>query len=191
MELIRIREHLKVDELGAIVDLVKKGRLFIYPTDTVYGLGCDINSKNVERIFEIKVRPMTFPLSVAFSCLEMTKEYTLLDREQEDFIRKWLNQPYTFVVKKKSTIPSIVTSGKNTVGVRIPNNELVRRIIDKVGTPIVTTSANISGDGPPVSVDEIDPRILNGVELVIDAGPCRVGKPSKVIDLVEGKVVRE
>lgn len=191
MKLVRVDGNLVGGELKAVVDLVKKGVLFVYPTDTVYGLGCSIHSESVNVVFEIKNRSRQLPLSVAFSSLEMVKRYAIVDAKQETFIIERLDMPYTFIVRKREVVPDIVTSGKDTVGVRIPNNEVTKRIIEGADTPIITTSANLSGKSSPVSVDDIDKVILGGVSLVVDAGPCRIGRPSKVVDLVEDKIIRE
>lgn len=191
MKLVRVDGNLVEGELKAVVDLVKKGVLFVYPTDTVYGLGCSIHSESINVVFEIKNRSRQLPLSVAFSSLEMVKRYAIVDAKQETFIIERLDMPYTFIVRKREVVPDIVTSGKDTMGVRIPNNEVTKRIIEGADTPIITTSANLSGKSPPVSVDDIDKVILGGVSLVVDAGPCRIGRPSKVVDLVEDKIIRE
>ena len=164
----------------------------IYPTDTVYGLGCSIKAEDsIKKIFEIKKRSLKNPLSVAFSDLEMAKEYILLDSEGEGFIKKHINEPFTFVVKKKGNIFDIITANRNTVGIRIPNHKVVKEIIRSSGIPIITTSANISGKKAPANVGEIDEGIKDSVDLILDSGPCRLGAPSKVIDLSTGKILRE
>jgi len=171
---------------------IKNGGILIYPTDTVYGLGCSIKAEDsIKKIFEIKKRSLKNPLSVAFSDLEMAKEYILLDSEEEGFIKKHINEPFTFVVKKKGNIFDIITANRNTVGIRIPNHKVVKGIIRSSGIPIITTSANISGKKAPANVGEIDEGIKDSVDLILDSGPCRLGAPSKVIDLSTGKILRE
>ena len=172
-------------------DFLRRGKILIYPTDTVYGLGCSIESPGVERVFEIKKRGRDMPLSVAFSSIEMVEEYAIVGDEERKFIVDNIDEPYTFILKKKERIPDAVTAGKDTVGARIPNHAVVRAFIEKAGVPIITTSANVSGEAPPASVDEISDEIKEAVDLIIDSGPCRVGKPSKVVDLRSGKVLRE
>jgi len=179
------------DEILSVAEFLREGRVLIYPTDTVYGLGCSIDSSNVERVFDIKKRDKTMPLSVAFSSIEMVDEYAVVGAGEREFIIDNIDKPYTFILKKKERIPDIVTAGKDSVGVRIPNHAALRRIVEAAGVPIITTSANASGEAPPTSVEEISDEIKDAADLVIDSGPCRVGKPSKVIDLCSGKVLRE
>lgn len=172
-------------------EFLRGGGLLIYPTDTVYGLGCSIYSPGMKRLFEIKKRNRDMPLSVAFSSIGMVEEYAIVGKKEGGFIKDNVDGPYTFILKKKSRIPGAVTAGKDTVGVRIPNHVVAQRIIEKAGGPIITTSANVSGTVAPVNVDEISDEIKEAVDLIIDSGPCRVGRPSRVIDLRSGKVLRE
>ena len=92
------------EKLNPAIDAIKEGKIIIYPTDTVYGIGCGIYSKNIKKIFEIKKRSSK-PLSVAFQNIETLKEYVVMDAVQEKFIRENLVNPYTFILKKKDKIP--------------------------------------------------------------------------------------
>jgi len=172
------------EKLNLAVDALKEGKIIIYPTDTVYGIGCIIYSKHISKIFEIKKRSNK-PLSVAFSDLEMLEEYAIIDEKQEEFIKENLLNPYTFILKKKEEIPDEITFGEN-VGARIPDNKIVKELI-KNSLPIITTSANISSKLPAASVDEISDEIKNNenISLIIDSGKCKLQKPSVVIDLTQ------
>ncbi|HEX55268.1 MAG: threonylcarbamoyl-AMP synthase [Candidatus Altiarchaeales archaeon] len=169
---------------------IRNGKVIIYPTDTVYGLGCSIYSENVRRIFDIKKRDLKNPLSIAFSDLDMLKKYVILNKEEERFIRENINDPYTFVVRKRHNIPDIITAGREKVGVRIPNLRLTREVIRHAKVPIITTSANISGEKAPSDFKEIDDRIKRKVDLLIDSGRCKIGTPSRVIDLETMEILR-
>jgi len=169
---------------------IRNGKVIIYPTDTVYGLGCSIYSENVRRIFDIKKRNLKNPLSIAFSDLDMLKKYVILNKEEERFIRENINDPYTFVVRKRHNIPDIITAGREKVGVRIPNLRLTREVIRHAKVPIITTSANISGEKAPSDFKEIDDRIKRKVDLLIDSGRCKIGTPSRVIDLETMEILR-
>lgn len=191
MNLLRINPENPEREIISLVSkAIKKGKIIIYPTDTVYGLGCAINSGSIRNIFEIKERDMKNPLSVAFSSLDMAERYVLLDAEERKFIEKHINERYTFVVKRKSDIPDIVTGGMGSVGIRIIDHPVPRQIIQHSGLPIITTSANMSGKRAPVNVGEIDNKIKNSVDIILDAGRCKIGIPSKVIDLSTGRILR-
>lgn len=176
-------------DVNLAIEILKRGGVIAYPTDTIYGLGCMINFIfGVRRIFKIKKRNFSKPLSVAFSDIESAKKFVLMTEEQEKYIREHLNEPYTFVLPKKNKIPDIITSNKKTVGVRIPNNETVKALTKAVG-PIITTSANISGKKFPSVVDEIDENIKNSVDLVLE-GECKFKFPSKVIDMKSLRILR-
>ncbi len=191
MKVLRIDpENPELQKIIFVSKAIKEGKIIIYPTDTVYGIGCNINSDSVSRIFEIKKRKLGKPLSVAFSDLDMVKKYALVTKKDERFIKEHIHEPYTFIVRKRVNVPDIVTSGKNKLGIRIIDHKLVREIINSANVPIITTSANISGKKAPESVDEIDDEIKKQVDVIIDSGPCRIGTPSKVIDLKTRRILR-
>jgi len=191
MRILRVGSE-NQDIVGEVVNELEKGNIIIYPTDTVYGIGCSIFSRNVAKIFEIKKREKDKPLSVAFSDLKMAKTYAEIDNEQERFIAERMDGPYTFIVKKKSVVPNLITACLGTVGIRIINHPLTREIIKNFGKPIVTTSANVSGKPAPADINEIEKSVLDSVSLVLDAGRCKHGVPSKIIDLTKGrKILRD
>ena len=141
MKLLRINAENPEKELVSFVAReVALGRIIIYPTDTVYGIGCRLDPDSVKKIFEIKNRSLDKPLSIAFKDLASAKEYVSLSQEEERYIKEHLDKPMTFVVKKKDTVPDIVTSGKNTVGIRIIDDPFIRELISHVGEPIILRS---------------------------------------------------
>jgi len=177
-------------DFDRIAKRIIAGDVFIYPTDTVYGIGCDAtNVKSIERIFEIKQRQKGKPFSVAFSDMQMLLKYVDVDEGQKEMMIEKLPGAYTFIVKKKG-IPDVATAGLPTVGVRIPDFGPLKELIKKAKVPIVTTSANTSGEHPASSIQEISHQVLNGVDFAIDAGRCGSGVPSTVIDLTTGKKLR-
>lgn len=192
MKLLRINAKNPEKELiSYVAGEMLGGGILIYPTDTVYGLGCSINAReSIKKIFEIKKRSLMNPLSVAFSDLKMAKGFTLLTPEGEEFIKKHIDEPFTFIVEKKN-IPDVITAERDTVGIRIPNHPVVKELLHAAKIPVITTSANISGDNAPAKVDEIDEGIKESVDIILDSGPCRLGAPSKVIDLSTGKILRK
>lgn len=169
---------------------VKAGEVFIYPTDTVYGLGCDVfNEEAVERIFKIKERAGNKPLSVAFHSVEQLLKFVKVDAAQEAKIKELLPGAYTFIVQNES-IPSNVTTGLPTVGVRVPDYGPTLELIREADTPIVTTSVNISGMAPACTLHDIEAEMVQKVDFVIDAGKCGSSKPSTIINLLDGKILR-
>jgi len=170
-------------------EMIKKGAIFLYPTDTVCGLGCSALSNNaVARLLDIKGRENK-PLSLAFYDMEMVAKYTNITKDQKELIEEKLPGPYTFIVRKNPRIPDIVTAGLKTVGVRIPNHE-IRKLIKGVGTPIITTSANKAGEPAPARLEEVSEEIREAVDFVFNASEGS-GRPSKIVDLTTGKILRQ
>ncbi|MDP1891490.1 MAG: L-threonylcarbamoyladenylate synthase, partial [Gemmatimonadaceae bacterium] len=131
--------------------ILKRGGLVAFPTDTVYGLGADArNSGAVEKIFVVKKRPHTNPLPILIAKKSDLKKYT---RDASVKVKKLTDKfwpgPLTVVLKKKKIISNVVTAGKNSVGVRVPANPVVLTLLQKLGRPLATTSANISGKKSP------------------------------------------
>jgi len=165
------------------------GELIAYPTDTIYGIGCDaLNSHAVKKIMHIKKREGQKPLSALFGNWEQARKYVHID----DFVLKNLKKltpgPYTFLLELKTQIP--VTSD-SVLGCRIPDNEFCKRVCTEFENPIVTTSANISGGKSPSSVAEMEPAILKSVDLIIDEGPTVFKEGSTIIDVQNRKIVRK
>ena len=171
----------------AILVLTEGGTL-IYPTDTLYGIGGDATSeKAVARIHKIKGADVKKPLSVMMADLEMIRRYCDVGLKEEGEMKKKLPGPYTFLLKQKTKIPA---SDGEKLGVRIPDDEFCRFLCKKFGKPIVTTSANITKQKPPTSIEDVDKLVLEAVDLAIDGGKTKYKKPSEIIDLVEGKRIR-
>ncbi|MFH1784945.1 MAG: L-threonylcarbamoyladenylate synthase [Candidatus Micrarchaeota archaeon] len=170
------------------VKVLEQGKILIYPTDTVYGIGCDATSeKAVAKVYKIKKIAKEKPLSVIVADMDMVKEYCKLNKEQEETIRKKLPGPYTFLLKKKKEIAS---SRGNKLGIRIPEDEFCIFLCKRFGKPIVTTSANITKQKPAHRLDEVDKKVLESSNLAVDGGETKYKRPSAIIDLVEGKKIR-
>ncbi len=167
---------------------ILEGKIFVYPTDTIYGIGCDAtNNKSVLKIRKIKRRDQK-----PFSIIAPSKKWIAENFEikHKDFFNK-LPGPFTFVMKlkNKSAISKHV-SYTNKVGVRIPNNSFTRKV-QRAGIPFVTTSVNISGEPHLVNPSKLKSEISEQIDVLIDEGILS-GKPSTVIDLTESepKVLR-
>jgi len=184
-------------DTGYIAERILAGEVFIYPTDTVYGIGCDCtNLKAVRRVKEIKGRDFKKPLSLAFPDTLISKasifdDFVFLDPEKKEIMEEFLPGPYTFILGKKDKIPDEVTGGLPTVGVRIPEVDFLLDIIRRTGVPIVTTSANLSGEPPTNDFRRIDRKLLDEVDFAVNAGRFGTGIPSRVVDLTKkGKILR-
>ena len=184
-------------KLDQIVAVLKKGGVIIYPTDTIYGLGCDLfNRKAIDKLCRIKeTKPKNFNLS--FICYDMSNisEYTKhLDTPTFKIMKRALPGPYTFILESSSKVPKILDVNKKTVGIRIPDNNIPRMIVEKLGNPIVTTSIK---DDDEIKEYITDPEQIfveyeNLVDMVIDGGSGG-NIPSTVIDVsgAEPELIRE
>ena len=184
---------LKTIEPAEIIEesrkVIENKGVIIYPTDTVYGIGGDATEMGVvQKIREIKGLEKTKPLSVIMSDLKMIKEYCEVESNEEFTLKKYLPGPYTFILKLHRPIP--VTSDL-TIGVRIPEHNFSHQLSEAVGKPIISTSANITGEEPPKSFEELDKSILEQADIAIDGGFTRYSGPSDVVDLVNKKVIRK
>lgn len=172
------------------IDVLKNGGIVAYPTDTTYGIGCEATLiDSVKKVFEIKGRDWAKPLSIACSSMMMIKEYAFMSRDEETLLEKIFPGPVTVLLRKKTSLPDLVTAGSSKVGVRIPDYPDLLEIISALGKPVITTSANISGQADPTSEDEIDNTISSAMDYVLP-GSCRHGKPSTIIDLENKQILR-
>lgn len=181
--------------LQEVAAAIAKGELAILPTDTVYGLSCDAFDANaVANVFRAKKRDETSSLIVLAHNVEQAKSLASewSGRAQKAADRFWPG-PLTLVLPKAQRVPRIVSGGKETVAVRVPGSELLRKIIESAGTPIVSTSANTSGASAPTSAGEAVQQVGEHVAYVVDTGACDESKPSTILDLtaVPARVLRE
>ncbi|OFY47910.1 MAG: threonylcarbamoyl-AMP synthase [Bacteroidetes bacterium GWF2_41_31] len=172
--------------INMIVDLLKNGGVIIFPTDTVYGLGCSIEQpKAVDRIARIKgIKKEKANFSAIFNTLSMISEYTKpIDNHVYRMVRRNLPGPFTFILNANNNIPRIFQSKKKTIGIRIPENPIVMAIVEALGQPLLTTSIH---DQDTIVEYTTDPQIIDDnfgkmVDLVIDGG-LGGNEPSTVID---------
>lgn len=173
--------------IHAAAEIIRKGGVVIYPTETVYGIGANaLSEPAIQRVFAIKGR--SAPLSLAVSGYEMIEDVAICDMRM---IRKLLPGPITVILKKKPVVPDILTANSDRVGIRYPDHDITLKLIDSAGMPITSTSANRSGEPAAREVCEIADDVMDGVDYVIDGGRCRYGIASTVVDLVDRKILRK
>ena len=170
-----------------IAEQIGKGAVFIYPTDTIYGIGCNaLDKKAVDKIRQLKERP-TNPFSIIAPSKKWITENCIITKEAKEWLNK-LPGPYTLILKlkNKNAIAKSVNQGEETIGIRIPNHWF-SGVVQELGFPIVTTSANRSGRPFMTTLEDLDSTIKDGVDFIIDEGEKK-GRPSKIVNLVEGKI---
>ncbi len=174
------------------VDALEAGQVIGYPTDTVYGLGCDVmNRKAVDRLYEIK--GMERSQMLAFVCRDLSEvaRYAVVHDDVYRTLRKFLPGPYCFILEATRDVPRIVQSSRRTVGIRIPKHPVAIALVAELGRPIISSTAARHGELPNPDPRDIDDT-FNGLGLVIDAGPGGL-EPTTVVDLTgaKPKVIRE
>ncbi len=170
------------------VDVLKDGGVIIYPTDTVYGLGCDLtNKKGIERIYEIKKRSKKQPLSFVCSDLKHISQYALVTDYAYKMMKRYLPGPYTFILEASRLVPKMILPKRPTTGIRVPDNEICLSLIRELGQPIISTSVQTDDGedlGNPALIGEHFGRL---VDLIIDGGVI-TPQPSSVVSLVDDQV---
>ena len=130
-------------QIHRIVDTLRQGGVIVYPTDTIYGLGCDIfNAKGIKRIYQVKQRDARKPFSFICADISDVANYCQVSNFAYKIIKRHLPGPYTFVLEATRQVPGLLTTKQKTVGIRIPDNEIALAIVRELGHPLITTSAN-------------------------------------------------
>ncbi len=176
------------------IEILRKGGVMIYPTDTVYAYGCDIMQKNsIERIYSIKKIPKNKPLSFIFSDISQLHAYVRNVSDQAfKIMKKVFPGPYTFIFKASKTVPKIAITNQKTIGVRIPDNIIALELVNALERPILSSGVNLEDGSYVIDPMLIDTHIRNEVDIIINCGP-KLSEPSTIIDFseVEPRVIRQ
>lgn len=165
-------------------ELIRKGELVAFPTETVYGLGADaLNAEAVKRIFIAKGRPQDNPLIVHISSLDMLDGLCEINGNAKKLAAAFWPGPLTMLLPKTSSVPDVTTAGLDTVGIRMPDHAAALALIAAAGTPIAAPSANLSGRPSPTTAQHVFEDMNGRIPLIIDGGACRVGVESTVLDV--------
>lgn len=180
------------ENLRRAADLIGRGELVAFPTETVYGLGADgLNVAACRKIFAAKGRPSDKPLSLLVTA-SMVERVAKVNAAAEKLFAALSPGALTIILPKNKIVPDFVTGGRDSVGVRIPDNDVALKLIELAGVPIAAPSANLSGMEPPTSATEVFDNLRGRVEVILDGGQCRFGVSSTIIDLTssEPKILR-
>ena len=170
--------------IAKAVDILKDGGIIAYPTDTFYGIGCDImNKKAIEKIYKLKHRDQSKPFSFICSDLTNISQYAKVSNYAYKTMRRRLPGPYTFILEGSKLVPKIMLTKRKTAGIRVPAHEICLKLVEGLGNPIISTSASLP-DGEFFN----DPSLLHdhfgaNIDMVIDGGNV-TGEPSSVISLI-------
>ncbi len=167
------------------VEILRGGGIVIYPTDTVYGMGCDLfNKKGIERIYEIQSRDRKQPLSFICADLKDISRYARVSDDAYKIMKRLLPGPYTFILEASRAVPKIILPKRLTTGIRVPDNRICQTLIAEMGSPVISTSVK-DGGGELLS----DPRMIEElfgkrVDMIIDGGIIAAA-PSSVVSLLD------
>ena len=184
----------KIAETAAVV--LEKGGVVVYPTDTLYGLGANaLDEDAVLKVYKIKKRDKNKPLPIIAKDIKMVRRIACVDSKVEKILNKIWPGPITIVLRKKDILPYILTGNGETIAIRIPDNEFISALTNKIDFPIVATSANISGEKNLLDPDKIISEFKSSKlkpDLFIDAEEVKNSKPSTIVDLTTGipKILR-
>ncbi|MDD4316095.1 MAG: L-threonylcarbamoyladenylate synthase [Clostridia bacterium] len=172
------------DGIARGAEIIKSGDIVAFPTETVYGLGGDaLNATAIKKIFEAKGRPQDNPLIVHISDKSQAEGVAHVTPAALALFERFAPGPLTVVLKKKDCIPSEVTAGLDTVGIRIPRHDIARRLISLAGTPVAAPSANTSSRISPTTAAHVYEDMKGRIPLILDGGQCEIGIESTVLDM--------
>jgi L-threonylcarbamoyladenylate synthase len=179
----------KTGIIGQAAEIIKRGGIVAFPTETVYGLGADaFNPIAIARIFEVKKRPYFDPLIIHIARpADLEKIVLNIPSKAKKLIDRFWPGPLTLVLPKRQEVPDIVTAGLPTVAVRIPSHPIALELIELADCPIAAPSANPFGYVSPTTADHVRDQLGDQVDFILDGGSCEVGVESTIVSFVEGE----
>lgn len=172
------------EKIGIAAEVIKKGGLVVFPTETVYGLGADAtNPDAARRIFEAKGRPSDNPLIIHVCTPADAEKYTITNETYYKLAKKFMPGPLTVILPSKDTVPLNTRAGLETVAIRCPENMIARKLIELSGKPIAAPSANLSGTPSPTTAQHVIDDMYGRVDIIIDGGSAEFGLESTIVKI--------
>ena len=173
------------EELKRVVNILDNDGIIVFPTDTVYGIGCNcFSTKAIKKIFIYKNRPNNKPINVLTNnyrkILSVAKE---IKPKEKELINKYMPGALTIILKKNEAVPSLLTANLDTVGVRIPSNSIALKILESINYPLATTSANISGEESGIKLADFEVNFADKVDAIIDGGESELKVSSTIVQV--------
>lgn len=175
------------NKLKQAANIIKNGGIVVFPTETVYGIGTNgLDSKAVEKLYNIKNRNKQNPVNLLVSSIEMVKQITKDISELEyKLMESFFPGPLTIILKRKNIIPDIVTAGSDTVGIRMPSDKIAKKLVEFANVPIAAPSANISGKPSGTNLDSVMSDFDNNVDCIINGGESSIGIESTIVKVID------
>ena len=185
-----LRKNYNKEKLVEAAQYIKDGKLVLFPTETVYGIGANgLDDNAIKKIFVAKNRAQDNPLILHISNINMLENITDdISELERRLINDFFPGPLTIILKRKENIPYSVTAGLDTVGVRMPSNKIARDLIEMANTPIAAPSANISGRPSGTNIQDIFNELNDKVDYILDGGETKIGLESTVIRVIDNKI---
>lgn len=184
---IDFKNNIDETKLEFVGKTIANGGIVIFPTETVYGIGTNgLNENAIKSLYSVKKRNLNKPISLLVSSIDMVNEiaYDISDVEYK-LMDAFFPGPFTIILKKKNIISDILTAGKNTVGVRMPDCKITQKLIEYAGCPIAAPSANITGKPSGTKVDDFIEDFQDKVDYIIDNGNAKIGLSSTIIQVID------
>jgi tRNA threonylcarbamoyl adenosine modification protein (Sua5/YciO/YrdC/YwlC family) len=185
-------DHPEPRKIRRAVDALEQGGVIAYPTDTVYGLGCDLMNKHaIDRLYSIKGMDRSHPLAFVCPDLSDIAKYAIVENQVYRVLRRFLPGPYTFILQATRDVPKLVQNKRKQVGIRVPASATIQALVRELGRPIISSTAARPGEEPLIDPHEID-ATFKGLAMVLDGGAGGL-VPTSVIDLtiLPPEIVRE
>jgi len=186
MKIIKVDSYnIEKEKIKKIVKILKKGGIIIFPTDTVYGIGTDAeNEESVNRLYQIKNRPRIKPLILFIEKKEEVLKFAQkIPLSAQKLINDFWPGPLTLIFRASSSVPKSIISKEGKVGIRFPESKISCEIVKESRVLLATTSANVSGEVPPLKIEEINKDLKEKVDLIIDGGGTLLGEESTIVDV--------
>lgn len=169
--------------------IIKNGGIVVFPTETVYGIGTNgLDEIAIKQLYRVKKRPIDKPISLLVGNIPMIEMVAKdITREEYALIKAFMPGPLTIILKKKDNISNILTANEDTVGIRMPENDIALNLIKYVGGPVATPSANISGKASGTNIQNIIKDFGDSVDYYIDGGNSKIGKASTIVKIINGE----
>lgn len=182
------QNYIDDEKLKIIGNDIRNGKIVLFPTETVYGIGTNgLDAEAVKKVYEIKGRNFKNPVNLLVSSINMVNEVAKDISELEyKLMEAFFPGPFTIILKRKCIVPDIVTSGLDTVGVRMPSGEIAKKLIEYANVPIAAPSANISGTPSGTNLEDILDDFSNKVDIMINGGTSDIGIESTIVKVING-----
>lgn len=190
----KVEEELSKEELNEIIEILQNDGVIIFPTDTVYGLACNVLSeKAIQKLFDIKKRDTSKPICVLTDSVEKINKVAIPNEKEKELINKYMPGALTIILKKKENVSNRLTANLDTIGVRIPDHKIALQILKEIDTPLAVTSANESGKKEGINVQDIKAFFAGKIDGIVDGGTTPIQVSSTIIKVENDdiKVLRE